>query len=294
MLPRHDRTHAPALLLWSLLALALCPSSPAQVAQVEDLTERVRPGSKTTYLDLLLKVFPGLRAPDGTMPGAGRSVPLSHLFGDYRGVVFEGLLPVHRVERLWIRSGGRRRLLLLAHVGAPDVGEARDLAVLALFALEPDARLLDAKDVQSDRFAGFWDAQPRVRLAPGDEAVVIANSHHNSSQNYLGLTLVAPDRDRLRILYDLPTLLDLNDCDGRLTQTARLTPLRRPARTRPDILVQVRVRKTAPDPACDPPRRARPYVRHYRARLVWNDAERKYAARGDALTRLSRFNEQNY
>ena len=281
---------APAL---SLL-LSLGVPCFAQVVRVEDYSKQVAPGSKATYLDLLNKIFPGVELTDDGRAAAHSSIPLTHLFGDYERVSFDEKLVVVGVERLRLTNAKQRHLLLLVHAFGDGESESgrEGVSVLALFRLAPTLQLLDATDVRADRFTSFWHSQPLLRLGPSSTAVVIANSHHNSSQGYLGLTIVAPVGGRLVTLFDLPTLLDLNACGGTLRQTARLTPLTRPRRTRADILVRVRVAKSRDDGSCGP--RTPAFTRHYRARLVWNDAKHTYEPRGQDLERLSKFNEKNY
>ncbi|HEV2764834.1 MAG TPA: hypothetical protein VGV38_17770 [Pyrinomonadaceae bacterium] len=266
----------------------------AQVTRVEDFGRPVAPGSKATYLDLLAQIFPVLEISDDGRPVAQSSIPLTHLSGDYERTTFDEKLVVVGLEQLRLGNSKGRQLLLLAHAfGDGETTPGREgISVLALFRLAPKPQLLDATDVRTDRFTSFWHRQPLLRLGPRSDAVVIANSHHNSSQGYLSLTLVDPVEGKIVTLFDLPTLLDLNACGGTLRQTARLTPLPSPRRARPDILVQIRVAKSRDDGSCGP--RTPAFTRHYRARLVWHDANGRYYERGRDLERLSKFNEKNY
>lgn len=272
------------LLLCAVLALACAAHARAQ---------------EGTEAELLRQIFPDLsedKAADGGAL-ARTSIPLRHLFGAYPPKVYSG--PVSVIPAGRFPLGGGRLLLVVrawpAEGGDREAFEWGELTVLALYGAGDGgaARLLDAADVQGDRHTALWEKSPVLSIGPGRKAFVVAASHHNSSQGYLSLSLVAAEGGRLRHLFDLPTLLDSNACGDAVNETATLTPLKAATRSgRYDLQVSVRVVK-APDPAsCGT--RTRGYTRRYRARLVWNPSKQRYEARGQALRRLARFNEQRF
>jgi hypothetical protein len=163
--------------------------------------------------------------------------------------------------------------------------------VLALFQTEPQFRLLDAKDVQADRFAGFWKELPRLPIDRDTDAVIIGNNHHNSSQDYLGLTLVSAERDKLKTIFELPTLLQTNSCGQTFSQTLTLTPLKKStgARRHP-LQVKIKLVKEPDDGNCE--KKTGGYTRYFQDLLVWNPAKSAYVSRGKGLSALEKFNEK--
>jgi hypothetical protein len=283
------------LLVGVALALITGSVSQAQVRSVTDYASPVREGSKTTYADLLRKIFPDVEMSGGQDATAQTSTPLNHLFGDYKGKVYRGKMRITGVHSSAEQNGKQGQLMLLVQANSDD-GELfnwGEISVLALFQLEPTVKLLDAMDTQADRFTSFWEEQPRLALGPLEDAVIIANSHHNSSQGYLWLTLVSADDDRLRMIFDMPILLNTNGCGTTFSQTPRIAVLKGGGKgARPNLSVEVKLVKERDDESCE--KRTAGYNRYYRALLVWNSSKRMYEARGTALTRLARFNEQNF
>lgn len=278
------------------LLLMAFSSTAQEIRTLTDYQSPVRAGTKITCLDLLRKIFPDVQmdAGAGQEAKAQTSIPLNHLFGDYRGKVYRGEMRITAVytpvdQR---RNPDRMLLLVQAHSEDGDLFTWGDISVLALFQLEPTVKLLDATDTQADRFNGFWDEQPILHLGPQASAFMIANSHHNSSQGYLGLTLVSAENNRLKTIFDMPLLLNTNGCGNNFTQTPTIKVLKGNRGARSNLSVQVKLEKEPDEESCE--KRSRGYTRYYRALLVWNSAKHKYESRGNALDRLARFNERKY
>jgi hypothetical protein len=286
-------------LLFFGVAVALSNGSvaDAQVRSVTDYASPVREGTKTTYADLLRKIFPDVEVGSGAgqEATAQTSTALNHLSGDYKGKVYRGEMRITGVYSPAERKGNRGQLMLLvqAHSDDGELFNWGDISILALFQLEPTLKLLDAADTQSDQFTSFWEEQPLLALSPLEDAVIIANSHHNSSQGYLWLTLISAEDNKLRTIFDLPILLNTNGCGNNFSQTPSIAVLKGSRKgARPNLSVEVKLVKERDDESCE--KRTAGYTRYYRALLVWNPSKRMYEARGNALTRLARFNEQNF
>ncbi|HEY6190595.1 MAG TPA: hypothetical protein VIW80_23285 [Pyrinomonadaceae bacterium] len=292
---RRTKLIAFCLSLWGALALIHAGPSYAQVSAVENYGNPVSSGASATYFDLLKKIFP-----DAEMDAAGSSeavahlsIPLDHLFGDYKNRVYRAQMKINAVESLFLQTGGRRRLLLLVHVESD--GEQftwGELGVLALFELEPTARLLDATDIKADRFSNIREEQPVLHISAQADAVMITNYHHNSSQGYLNLTLLGTEGDRLRTIFDFPTLLNLNYCGNNSTQTPTIRVLRASRGGHFNISVKIRLVKEADDESCE--KITRGFTREFNSVLVWNSSKRKYESTGNALRRLAQLNERNF
>lgn len=290
------RSRAVGLLFWAALALVNVSLSHAQIFSVTNYDEAVGAGTKTTYFDLLKKIFPDVA--QNTAPGAvndtvaHKTIPLNHLLGEYRGKVYEGEMKIESVERLAAQAQGRNQMLLLVHVSGSDEFNWGTLSVLALFQLEPTLQLLDAGDVQADQSTSFWEETPHLRISPQGTGVIVASSHHNSSQSYLLLSLVAAEGNQLRTVYDFPTILQENACGRTFSQTPSINVLRATTGAHFNILVKVKLVKEPDDASCE--KRTRGYTRYYQGLLVWNSAKRKYETQGRGLDQLAAFNEKNF
>ena len=284
------------LFLLTLILLSASAANAQQVSSVEDYRAIAGGEGRATYLDLLRMVFPELE--DDRTAGreltARTTIPLRHLAGDYQRKVYRGEMRITGVERLADDGAGEQHLLLLIHAQSDeqDLFERGEISLLALFRMGDSVRLLDAVDAQADRFTSFWEEQPLLSIGPQQNGLLIANSHHNSSQGYLQLTLVTHEQGRLLTIFEFPTLLNMNVCGNTFRQRARLTALRTQRTDRFNLNAQVRMVKEPDGEHCE--RRTRGYTRQYRALLVWNPAARRYEARGGNLNSLARFNERNF
>lgn len=278
------------------LVLLNASSSQAQVRSVDNYRNSVRNGARTTYLDLLKEIFPDVEmaSASGHEATAKTTIPLNHLFGDYRGKLYRAQMKISSIESPGDHGRHKSRMFLLVHVDGDDeeLFNWGGMSVLALFQLEPVVKLLDAADVQADRFTSFWEERPLLPISSQEDAAIIANTHHNSSQGYLRLALVAPEKDRLRTIFELPTLLNTNVCGNSFSQSPSIESSRGAKGTRYNISISIKLVKEADDESCE--NKTRGFTRYYWALLVWNSAKRLYESRGNALDRLSRFNEKNY
>jgi hypothetical protein len=290
------RIRKTVLLLFGVaLALSNGSVSYAQVKSVTDYASPVREGTKTTYVDLLRKLFPDVEMSGSQEATAHTTIPLNHLSGDYKGKVYRGEMRITGIYSPAGQKGNRGQLMLLVQA-RNDNGELfnwGDISILALFQLDPTLKLLDAADTQADQFTSFWEERPLLGLSPLEDAVIIANSHHNSSQGYLWLTLVSAEDNKLRMIFDLPILLNANGCGNNFSQSPSIAVLKGSRNgVRPNLSLEVKLVKERDDESCE--KRTAGYTRYYLALLVWNSSKRMYEARGNALTRLARFNEQNF
>lgn len=98
-----------------------------------------------------------------------------------------------------IRINGQPAIALVATYNAPEDNSriGGQVVVLAFFRMHGrKPSLLDAVDVSTDRFCGF-STEPILHYKAGTDAVVIENSHFNSSENFCALTPIAFVNGRL-------------------------------------------------------------------------------------------------
>ncbi|MGB9179794.1 MAG: hypothetical protein WCB68_11165 [Pyrinomonadaceae bacterium] len=275
------------------LIFVVAARAQAQVKSVENLREPVVGGRATTYLDLLKKIFPDAADREESIV-AQRSIPMRHLFGKryHEAEIFEGEMKFSGLDALWVSDEGKKRLLLFLTMDGNEVFDWNESGLLALFAPEQEFKLLDVADVKTDRFSGFWET-PLIPIGPHKDAAMIANYHHNSSQGYMGVSLVSVERDRLKVVFDFPTVLRLNDCATKFDQYASVKPVENSGGARRNIRVDIKVVGERDDKE-DCQTKLSGYTRHYRAVLFWDQAKREYRASTKELDILQRFNEKHF
>src|SRR5262249_60069466 len=164
----------------------------------------------------------------------------------------------------WIKSEGRRLLTLLvnlkaegANEGTPYEGEA---VVLAVFRLGPSVKLLDAMDVQTDRFTYLWEKREIFHLNSHSDAFIVYSTHWNAGESYVDLEMLFVDGGRFKTIAS-QFLYDTKLCGATFTETPYFRVVADSANKYPKVLVKVKVRKERDDDACDHP--ARGYTRYY-------------------------------
>jgi hypothetical protein len=277
------------LLFFFLLPIDGTANQSGKVFNVENFQTPLSDDSPVTYLDLVKKVFPDARADTLTGAEADKSIELDHLFGDYRKRVFEGDMSINRASVLRIRNSGASQLLLLLDVSSEDGSffQWGGMSVLALFSVDQGMRLLDAVDVQADRFTFFPEKQQVLRIHPHQDAVLIVNHHFNSGDSYLAYSLIAFVDNRLRDVFaKMPLLTGDNHCGTNFTETPHFTVLTAPLKGHRNLLLKIRLRKLADGAACE--RREPAFARDFDYLLVWRPALNAYVASRNATRSLRR------
>jgi len=260
-----------------------------------DLKSPVQHGSKTTYFDLFRKVFPDLQT-DSTHDDAAiahRSVPIRKIDDDRENIVLKSNIEIKGFDSRWIKSEGKRLLLLSADLSAGDANEGTpyegEATVLAVFCLEPKIELLDVMDIKTDRFTAFREDHPLVHLNSQNDAFVIYSTHSNAGENYNDLALMFVDDGRFKIISSF-FLFNTQGCGGTFSESPSFRALPAVGRKYPRILVTVRLKKEADTGECD--RRTRGYTRYYRAVYYWQQAKARYEGDSRQLGELDKFNRR--
>jgi len=279
------------LLLIPSIIVAQTSSQESKPLFASDLSSRVT-GTNTTHLELLRRIIPDLQldANDAEVARGHKTISIKHLRENTPPAALEGNIKLESFQSRWIKSDGRRVLLLEidlsaeeANQGTPYEGES-DL--LAAFVVQPSVRLLDVMDVKTDRFSGFWENPSVFPLTPQSDAFVVNSSHSNAGESYNDLTVLFLNRDRLEAITNI-FLLDTQGCAATFTETPSFRV--QPGNIKyPRVLVTVKVKKDADLEDCD--RRTRGYVKAYQAVYVWNGAKREYRTTSQQLNALDRFN----
>ena len=260
-----------------------------------DLKSPVQHGSKTTYFDLFRKVFPDLQT-DSTHDDAAiahRSVPIRKIDDDRENIVLKSNIEIKGFDSRWIKSEGKRLLLLSADLSAGDANEGTpyegEATVLAVFCLEPKIELLDVMDIKTDRFTAFLEVHPLVHLNSQNDAFVIYSTHSNAGENYNDLALMFVDDGRFKIISSF-FLFNTQGCGATFSESPYFRALPAVGRKYPKLLVTVRLKKEADTGECD--RRTRGYTRYYRAVYYWQQAKARYEGDSRQLGELDKFNRR--
>ena len=287
------RSLLPQLLL-ILIPFSILAQTPPQGSKplfAGDLSSTVT-GTKTTHLELLRRIIPDLQvdANDADVARGHKTIPIKHLGENTPRTALEGDIKLESFQTQWIKSDGRRVLLLEidlsaeeANQGTPYEGEAN---LLAAFVVQPAVRLLDVIDVKTDRFSGFWEHPSVFSLTPQSDAFVVSSSHSNAGESYNEITVLFLNRDRLETITSM-FLFDTQGCGATFTETPSFRV--QPGNTKyPNVLVTVKVKKDADSEECD--RQTRGYVKTYQAVYQWSAAKREYRTTSQQLKALDRFN----
>jgi hypothetical protein len=252
------------------------------------LSAHVPGAPHTTYFDLLRKPFPDL-TPDAK---AHKSIPLRSLSEPREAAAVEGDIEFD-FKPHWFMSEGRRLLMLWVNVRAGGVNQETpyegEAVVLAVYRLGPKVELLDALDVKTDRFTGFWEDRPTLRLDAHNDAFIVYSTHWNSGESYMTLDMLFVDAGRLKRIAGR-FLYNTQGCGVGFDEKPYFHAAADPGRKYPRVLVTVRLRK-APDGAeCD--RRTRGYTRYYRGAYRWNPSRGRYETSSRQLDALDKFDER--
>jgi hypothetical protein len=261
--------------------------------QLADLKAPVQQGSKTTYFDLFRKLFPDLR-PDSTdddTATAHRSVPIRKIDDERERIVLESDIKLNGFDSRWIKSEGRRLLLLSVEFSAEDANQATpyegEATVLAVFGLESKIELLDVMEIKTDRFTDFWEQHPIVHLNAQNDAFVVYSTHSNAGENYNNFALMFVDDGRFKIISNF-FLFNTQGCGATFTESPSFRTLPGVGRKYPKVLVTVTLKKEADAAECD--RRTRGYTRYYRATYYWQQSKARYESDLRQLAKLDKFN----
>jgi len=161
--------------------------------------------------------------------------------------------------------------------------------VLAVFGLAPTITLLDALEIKTDRFTGFWKDQPLFPLNAQNDAFIVSSSHWNAGENYSRLEVLFVDEGRLKPITN-QFLFETQGCGTTFTETPSFRVIGASGRKYPDILIRVKLTKEPDESSCE--RRTPGYTKYYQGRYFWNRGKRRYEGGSRQLQMLARFNKK--
>ncbi len=240
---------------------------------VEDLTAAVAEGGGVTYLELLREVFPGAEAGRKFTPA--RAVRLRNLERPRETTARAGAVEIESVQALWFVHAGEHHLALI--VGARhESGGGGEFKVLAVFAPQTPTPLVDAAEIDFDRFAGFWDESPLLPVRQGETAFWIRASHHNAGEGFHSYHLTELRGGRLRAALSRPfSFTDVQLCGSATSDTLKVVRERGTFAGRRVFDLRVRT-ETRPTEDCEGRRPVKRRVIVQTYRLRWDGRRQVY------------------
>lgn len=282
------RSAAIARVVLGLVAVGALWAGGASAQETVGLSSPVGLGSLTTYLDVVRKLMP-----DATSEAtAQKMIPLRSISQPRQKTAITGAIKF-AFEPHWFNSDGKRLLMMSlnitandANAGTPYEGEA---VVLAVFEVDSDVRLLDALEIKTDRFTGFWNDRPLFQLNDRNDAFIVYSSHWNAGESYSQLDVLFVDEGRLKPIAS-QFLFETQGCGVTFTQKPTFRAIPVAGRKYPDVSIRVKLTKERDEASCD--RLTRGYTKYYQGRYFWNAVKRRYEGGSRELDALARFNEK--
>jgi hypothetical protein len=259
----------------------------AQPSFSPEPTDVLSAGEGATYLDLLQLIVPGIAVSGSTYSG-GQPIGMRHIQGWADGDV--GLAPtgVLGLAAAPVRSGGSDRMALLVDFGG--AGYSVGFAILALFDVQGEPRLLDAADIASGQWTSFMDPV-RLSVSADDDLLVTQSTHHNSSQGYANASLILVRNDRFELVDTIGSFSD-KDCGFERSQT--LTIEQGGGKPLADVVATVVELTVLTAEGCGGRTGPEPGRRTITVTYRWDAAAQRYAPDSDAFTQLADENEQRF
>ncbi|HEY6244103.1 MAG TPA: hypothetical protein VIX17_09165 [Pyrinomonadaceae bacterium] len=249
-------------------------------------------GTKTTYLELIRRIIPDLQIDpkDADVAVAHKTIPFKHLSENKKASPLESDIKLDSFQPYWIKSDGRRVLLLELSLSAEDANQGMNYEgeadIVAAFTLQPAIKLLDVMDVKTDRFSGFYEKPPMFQLTTQSDAFLVVSTHSNAGESYSDLNVLFLNHDRIETITNI-FLFDTQGCGATFTETPSFRVM--PGNSKyPNLMVTIKVKKDADPPECDRPTQG--YVKVYQALYQWNSAKREYRTTSKQLAALDKFN----
>lgn len=271
-----------------MLLMGAVGGAVAQPALLPEAADALPAGAGGTYLDLLQLLMPGIAVNGRTYSGGRQPAGIRHLEGGGEDDV--GLAPTGPLGLIAVplRSGGMDRIALLVDFGSTEY--TLDFAILALFDVEGEPRLLDAADIASGQWTSFMDPV-RLSVSAGDDLLVTQSTHHNSSQGYATASLILVRDDRFELV---DTIGSFSDKDCAYERSQDLTVEQGSGEPVADIVARVTELTVLTAEDCNGRAGPEPGSRTITVTYRWDSAAQRYMPDSDAFAQLARENEQRF
>ena len=278
------------VLLAALLPGLLAPPALAADVDFPAPDTAVNEFGITTYLDLARHFVTDIKPSDSGYVGTTR-IPVRHIAGkdyDNDGLKSFGFYDISTVR---MKANGKDRLLVLFDF-AQAAKSAQGVAVLALYDVTMQIKLLDAADIGFDQSTYFFD-QALVPIAPDSDAILTMSTHFNSNQTYTMQSILMVQHDRLQLV-DKAFLFNERLCAIERQQNIHYAADPGAAKPYAPIVVTVTETATPTGETCETAEKPIAESRDIRVVHEWNAAAAKYIRDSDALEKLADANEQRF
>ncbi|MDO6965862.1 hypothetical protein [Rhizobium alvei] len=257
----------------AVIALAWNTGLKAETVRVEP-DSAVTPGSTIRYRDLVTSLLPDILG-DGSKADVTPGKGIRHI-GGADMLAYTVQTEPQSISRLdFVSPAGKRALILFDFGTAEDA--AQSVAILGLYDLAGEPKLLDAADVGYDRFTSFQ--APEIAFAAPDAPVTFFRSSHlNAGEEYVQTSLVSLAGDRINLIDSIGTM-NWNGCAWSIMSDLGFRA------TSGTIRATIHIRKTKLDgTGCEPNRNER-RIRPGRidGTYVWEASRKRFKARTAAF-----------
>ena len=253
----------------------------AQTLRDVGLDQPIQSGTATTFRTLVQQVLPDLTV-DGKAEHTGY-VRDGWLVSD--ASVYPGRFDLVKLDAAWIKTPTGRLLVLFLKLE----GESNqtlpwgELALLAIFRITPQLKLLDSVDVGGNRITTFYGTLPIQRNA---EAVIVEYEYRNpEGLEYRHFSVLQISEDGVGGLFsEFPYLLYGQSSSTELSETGEFSSVPNGRSKHRDLIFTV---NTAVNTyAADGLTILRTRFQMFRLRAVWKRGRYRYADGGVAMRRL--------
>jgi hypothetical protein len=279
-------------IFWAVQLLLVLLARPALAAEVDfpSPDTAVTARGTTTYLDLARHFVPDIKAADGAYVGKSL-IALRHLGGSPYQNSDEDSFGFFDVGTVHMKAEGKERQLVLfdfAQAGKTLEG----VAVLALYDVSGEPKLLDAVDIGFDQSTFFFE-RGLLPISPDSDAILTMSSHFNSSQSYVTVVMAMVRKDRLELI-DTVSLFDEKACGFERHQTISYAANPGAGKPYAPINVVVTDATTATIEDCGDGAQPSASQRQVRTTYKWQTASARYMPDSDVLMKLAKENEGRF
>jgi hypothetical protein len=283
----------PTKLLRFILAVVLLPLSwsaaSAQAVSFPELGSALPGHPAVTYLDLARMVIPDLAPDKDGFYRGGLPIEMRHIEGADSGGSPPGTSGFSNAAVLAIKAAGKDRMTMLFDLGSSSES-AEGYAVLALYDMAAEPRLLDVANVAVDRDTYFREPG-KLSIGIDDDVLITMSAHFNSNQNYVITPLIMVAGDKFQLI-DMIYTFDEDLCAYSRKQDVAFQTVA-DGQTFAAIKVTVTDATVPSGESCDdaPPK---PESQATSVTYHWDNKTSRYAKDSDALDKLAAENAKRF